>query len=128
MQQEYMRNPRADLSIYSYVLLTYCISAMGQDNAVTSENTISVVGRITILIVLLVVGLIFWQLIKVSVGEIAFRKFATWVVAGFFLALVGGFLFLVLQVFMAGQMNAGVLLGMVSGIICILILLQSIKR
>lgn len=128
MQLNSICNPSVDPPVYLFVLLTYSISAIGQDNAVPGEKGISVAGQITILIVLLLVGFIFWQLTKVSFGEIIFRKLATWVVAGSFLALVGVFLFLVLSVFMAGQINAGVVLGMVSGIICILILLQAIKR
>ncbi len=127
MRLKSIRHPNAGPIFFS-ALLAYPISAVGQDNTVPGENEIYVAGQITILFVLLVVGFIFWQLIKGSVGEIAFRKLGTLVVAGFFLALLGGFLFLAFTVFTAGQINAGVVLGMVTGIICILILLQTIKR
>ena len=120
--------PSAYPSVYFSVLLTDSTSSIGQDNTESGEKEIYVAGQITILFVLLVVGFIFWQLFKDPIGEAAFRKLGTWVVAGIFLALVAGFLFLAFSVFMAGQINAGVVLGMVTGIVCILILLQAIKR
>lgn len=55
------------------------------------------------------------------------HKFAALILLGIFLAALGGLFFLTYSIFMAGYINAGVVLGMISGIISILILFQAIR-
>ncbi len=76
-------------------------------------------GQLLIALILLLVGIIVWRSIKSTVRKSLLTHFGAYVVAGMFLALIGGLLYLVITVFMAGGISFLVIPGMFAGIICI---------
>lgn len=116
---------RALLRALPWILLAGPVAA--QSGPPSGGQSFYIAGQATLLVVLLVVGVLFWQLMRATAGKIGFQKVGTWVVAGFLLALLAGLLVLVSRIFMAGRINAGVVLGMITGIICIVILIQALR-
>ncbi len=80
---------------------------------------IHVAGQLLIALILLLVGIVVWRGIKSAVRKSLLTHFGAYVVAGMFLALIVGLLYLASTVFMAGGISFLVIPGMIAGIICI---------
>ena len=84
-----------------------------------AEGGIHFAGQLLIALILLLVGIVVWRGVKTTVRRSLLTNFGAYVVAAMFLALVGGLLYLVITVFMAGRISFVVIPGMFAGIICI---------
>ena len=70
----------------------------------------------------------YWGLIRSLVKDLRLHWFPLLLIIGFFLGLGGGLVFIISNLFMAGVINAGSLLGMLFGISLILGTIRTFTR
>ena len=86
-----------------------------------------IIGQLLVALTIIIVGAVLWQSGKNMFRLGLLRRFSTYVVIGIFIVLISILLYLMLAVFMGGQLTLLVIPGMIAGLVCITILLQAIR-